>query len=96
MAWPEIVSEDLKDICVREFLAGTSTDALREYVCSVCGEGVTSASLHPEGVPFSDVHLDLFWTGFKSTCTLLPRPSGGSTWRWLCHRSGPRPTRSIA
>lgn len=64
-AWPEIVSEDLKDSCVREFLAGTSTDALREYVCSVCGEGVTSASLHPEGVPFSDVHLDLFRTGFK-------------------------------
>lgn len=47
-SWPSSISPETKEECIKNFLTATSSDALRELVCGVCGENKLPRELHPE------------------------------------------------
>lgn len=57
--WPSIVSREVKDELLRDFFDATSTEALKEQCCAVCGEMKTAMDVVPGGAKPSDFDLSL-------------------------------------
>jgi hypothetical protein len=65
--WPYLVNEDEKAELIDDFLHATSSDALRQYICALCGELKDAHDMHDTLTPVSDVDLEVIRTGYPHT-----------------------------
>ena len=55
--WPQPASMELKEQCIRNFRAATSSESLRQFTCACCAESVNVSER--KVIPIQDINLDL-------------------------------------
>jgi hypothetical protein len=55
--WPQSASMELKEQCIRNFRAATSSESLRQFTCACCAESVNI--LERNVLPIREIDLDL-------------------------------------
>lgn len=57
--WPQVVTDSLKEKVLTDFLDETSSAALSESVCAVCGESKVSSKMHLGSVNLDEIEVPL-------------------------------------